>query len=696
MKKSSNRSRRIQSGTQKTVSNRILILALAVVTLFTVLLVRLVDLQAIQHTAYVEKQDDYTSIKQYTSAPRGQIYDSAGNVLAKTVPSHNIVYTAPNNATYEDSLIYADRVGTVFHMTKEDFSLSELKDAYLRMLSMLEADDPQYNGMNLLSQEERDAYANGEITSSKVRQIQLANINEDLINEVDERGLIAAAVYDRMAENASTGQASVIKEDIDDDDAAYLVEHKIEFPGFDVDFNGWKREYPYGQTLSDVLGSVSTSTEGLPENLVDEYRAKGFQYNAQVGKSGLEYEYNDILSGTNEIAKITYDSNGLARKEILQPAIKGHDIYLSINIELQQTLDNVLKDTLLRYGGSKNRENFYSLFMCMENPKNGDVLALSGYQMDPGTHQLSYYASGNYTSLVNPGSCVKGVTVYMGLSEGVIQPGEVIVDEVINVGGQELGSFKNHGPVNEVEALSVSSNVYMFNIGMRLGGYTYTPGSALTFSDVPGTLDKMRQYYSMFGLGNQTGIDVPNEVSVYAAGNNTPGMILNYVIGQLDTYSPLQLMQYAGVIAESGRMYQPRFFKYATEVNGDQVFDLKEATIKSELPAENTQYLERVQEGFRACVADGNCGSALENFDYNIAAKTGTAEVEDWTTANLIGYGPVENPTVAFACSAPTSSVNSQSVSENICTTEVVPPVLSKYFELYPQDNLKNGQGTAQ
>ncbi len=689
MKKSSNRSRRAQSGRQKTVSNRILILALAIVSLFTILLARLVDIQAIQHTAYVEKQDDYTSIKQYTSAPRGQIYDSAGNVLAKTVPSHNIVYTAPNNATYEDSLIYADRIGTVFHMTKEDFSLSELKDAYLRTLSMLDTDDPNYNGMNLLSDEERTAYENGEITSSKVRALQLAAIDQDMIDQAEERSLIAAAVYDRMAENASTGQASVIKEDIDDDDASYLVEHKMEFPGFDVDFNGWKREYPYGQTLSDVLGSVSTSTEGLPENLVDEYRAKGFQYNAQVGKSGLEYEYNDILSGTSEIAKITYDSNGLARKEILQPAVKGHDIYLSINIELQQTLDSVLKDTLLRYGGTKNRENFYSLFMCMENPKTGDVLALSGYQMDPETHQLSYYASGNYTSLVNPGSCVKGITVYMGLSEGVIQPGEVIVDEVINVGGQELGSFKNHGPVNEVEALSVSSNVYMFNIGMRLGGYNYVPGDALNIQDVPGTLDKMRQYYSMFGLGNQTGIDVPNEVSVYAAGNNTPGMVLNYVIGQLDTYSPLQLMQYAGVVAESGKMYQPRFYKYATEVNGDQIFDLSEVTLKSELPEENTQYLERVQEGFRACVADGNCGTPLENFEYNMAAKTGTAEVGDWTTANLIGYGPVENPTVAFACSAPTSSVNSQSVSGNICTTDVVPPVLEKYFELYPQDNLK-------
>lgn len=684
MRKVRNRNKIDQSKQQRTVSNRILILALLIVGMFTVLLVRLVDLQAIEHTSYVEKQDDYTSIKQYTSAPRGQIYDAKGRVLAQTVPSNNIVYTAPNNATYEDSLLYADRVGTVFHMTKDDFTLSELKDAYLRVLSMLDADDPNYNGMGLLSDQERSDYNEGKLTNAQSHAAQLRAITQEMIDQADERELIAAAIYNRMAENAATGQASVIAEDIDDDDAAYLVEHKMEFPGFDVDFNGWKREYPYGQSLIDVLGSVSTSTEGLPDNLVDEYLAKGYQYNAQVGKSGLEYQYNDILSGTSEIAKITYDSNGLAQKEILQPAIKGHDIYLSIDIELQQKLDEVLKDVLTRYGGTANRENFYSLFMCMENPATGDVIALSGYQMNPETRELSYYASGNYTSLVNPGSCVKGVTVYMGQSEGVVSEGEVINDQVINVGGVELGSFQNHGPVNDIEALSVSSNVYMFNIAMRLGGFNYVPGSALDIADVPGTLDKMRQYYSMFGLGNKTGIDVPNEVEVYAAGNNTPGMILNYAIGQLDTYTPLQLMQYAAVVAEDGKMYQPRFYKYAKEINGDEIFDLKEITLKNELVEANESHLERVQQGFQACVAEGNCGNALMNMPQQIAAKTGTAEVGEWTTANLIGYGPVQDPTVAFACSAPTSSVNSQSVSGNICTTDVVPPVLETYFQLYP------------
>lgn len=64
----------------------------------------------------------------------------------------------------------------------------------------------------------------------------------------------------------------------------------------------------------------------------------------------------------------------------------------------------------------------------------------------------------------------------------------------------------------------------------------------------------------------------------------------------------------------------------------------------------------------RACVTDGNCGEKLKNLEQPMAAKTGTAEVGDWTTANLVGYGPVDDPKVSFACSAPLSSVNSRTL----------------------------------
>ena len=439
----------------------------------------------------------------------------------------------------------------------------------------------------------------------------------------------------------------------------------------------------FDPTLHQAVQTVAAENDDQKDHVVQVLQ-KGYQYNAPVGRSGLEYQYNDVLAGIAEESRITYDSNGLAKKEVIRQARKGNDIYLSIDIDLQQSLDTTLKAVLQENGGTERRENFYSLFMCMMDPYTGEVIALSGYQMDPDTRQMTYFASGNYMSLVNPGSSIKGATVYMGLSEGVIQPGEVINDEVMNIAGQEFGSYQDHGPVNDIQALSVSSNVYMFNIAIRLGGGTYQEGEPLNISNVSGTFDKMRSYYSMFGLGNITGLDVPGEVTGYMGVGREPGILLNYSIGQFDMYTPIQLLEYVSTIATNGLIYQPKLMSYVMEVNSEEIVSVNESVLKNTLPEENSEYLSRVQQGFRACVADGNCG-VLRDFSVPVAGKTGTAEVNEWTTAAFVGWAPYEDADVSFACVAPTSSINDQSVATNICTTEVVPQVLQRYFELYPQ-----------
>lgn len=674
---------------ERSVSKRIIVFASLIGAVFLVIFVRLIYLQVFSYNEYVEKKDDYTSILQYTSAPRGQIFDCEGRVLAKTVVSHNIVFTSPNNMTRQDYLIYARRLATVFDVSLDDFSLQAKKEAYIAWKNMLDPDDPEYAGNNFLNEKEQAAYVSGvwgTNAETKKYSILMSRITEDDLKEMSDEEMRTYVIYSRMIANLSTGQESVILEDAPDDDVAYLIEHKTEFPGFDVDFGGWKREYPYGETLSDVIGRVSTSTDGLPAESKDYYLSKGYQLNSPVGISGLEYEYNDILAGTEEISKITYDSNGLAVKETVQNARKGNDIVISVNIDLQQTMDDTVKNVLSANAGTRNRENFKSLFMCMMDPNNGDVLALSGYEIDLETRKMTYFASGNYVSLVNPGSCIKGATVYMGLSEGVVKPGETIMDEVMDINGEEFASFENHGPVDDVRALEVSSNVYMFHVAIRLGGDVYQKGQPLNIADVQGTHKKMEQYYSMFGLGNKTNLDIPGEVSGYMGNVTLPGQLLNYSIGQLDMYTPMQLLQYVSVIAADGRMYQPHFLEYAKEVGGDEIFDVYGKHLESTLPEQNEAYLQRVREGFRACVTSGDCGDALKDMEVPMAAKTGTAEVETvWTTANLLGFGPYDDPTVAFACSSPTSSVNNESVGENICGAQVVGPVLNKYFELYPQ-----------
>ena len=674
--------------TNEVIRHRILVLAGIIVICFVCIFIRLIYIQVIQNQSYIEKKEDYTSIRQYVSAPRGQIYDTHGNVLAKTVVTHNFIYTSPKSMSVEDYLVYAKRMVSVFDIDMDQFTIRDKKEAYMTAKSLLDHDDPEYACNHLLSKQERKAYQSG-VWGNEAESVRYGllydRITDEELKSLSDEELKTYIIYQRMTNNAANGQENVILQDVTDSDVAYLVEHKSDFPGFDVDFGGWKREYPYGETLSDVIGKVSTSTEGLPNEYLDYYLQRGYSYNASVGKSGLEFQYNDILAGISEESLITYDSNGLAKKEVVRSAQKGNDIYLSIDIDLQQELDEILKETLLEKGGTVQRENFSSLFMCMSDPNTGHLLALSGYQMDLETKAMTYFASGNYVSLANPGSCVKGATVYMGLSEGAISPGEVIIDEKMNIAGQEFSSYKDYGSINDIQALEVSSNIYMFNIAIRVGQGSYKEGEPLYIPDVSATFDKMRSYYSLFGLGNKTGLDVPNEVSGYMGVGVEPGMLLNYSIGQFDMYTPLQMLQYTSVIAANGKSYRPQLMMYAKEVNSDQIFEVHESILNNTLPEQNAEYLKRVQEGFRGCVATGNCGKKLKEFSVPVSAKTGTAEVNEWTTANLVGFAPSDNPKVSFACVSPTSSINDADLAPNICTTDVVPAALEKYFQHYPQ-----------
>ena len=459
--------------TDRIISRRILGFASIVTIFFLVIFVRLIYIQVFSNDRYTTLTNDYTSVTQYISAPRGQIFDRNGKVLAKTVVSHNIVYTSPNNMTTEDYLLYANRIVSVFDVSTEDFSNTDLIQAYITYTSFLDEDDPQYQCRHLYKDSEWESLQNGTMSTSRQTQILYDRITEDEIEEMSDDEIKLYVIYNRMTTSNSSSLENVVLEDISDDDVAYLVEHKTEFPGFDVDFGGWKREYPYGETLSDVIGSVTTSTEGLPIDYVDYYLQKGFQYNSPVGESGLEFYYNDYLAGVSEESVITYDSNGLAHKEVTRSAQKGYDLYLTIDIDLQESLDETLSSVLKEHGGTEGRDEFKSLFTCMMDPNSGDVLAMSGYTMDLDTKDLTYFASGNYVSLVNPGSCIKGATLYMGQTEGVVSIGEVINDAVMNIDGEEFSSYESYGPVNDIQALAVSSNVYMFNIAIRLGGATY-------------------------------------------------------------------------------------------------------------------------------------------------------------------------------------------------------------------------------
>lgn len=148
------------------VSSRIVVFAGLILAAFLVIFIRLFYIQVISYNSYTEKKNEYTSIVQYISAPRGQIYDCKGRVLAKTVISHNIVYTSPRNMTVDDYRVYAQRIVEVFNVDASTFTERDRKEAYMTFKSFLDYNDDEYAANHLLTKQELAEYSTGAWGSS--------------------------------------------------------------------------------------------------------------------------------------------------------------------------------------------------------------------------------------------------------------------------------------------------------------------------------------------------------------------------------------------------------------------------------------------------------------------------------------------------------------------------------------------------
>ncbi|PCY33438.1 penicillin-binding transpeptidase domain-containing protein, partial [Listeria monocytogenes] len=203
-------------------------------------------------------------------------------------------------------------------------------------------------------------------------------------------------------------------------------------------------------------------------------------------------------------------------------------------------------------------------FVIMMNPRTGELLTMAGkkYTIDKQTGQpkIEDFALGNLSTSYTMGSVVKGATVLAGLDSGAITPNTIFVDEPIKFAGTKLKkSAENMGPINYSTALKQSSNVFMFKTIMEMAGVKYQYNGSLPIK--ANTFSKLRSYYSQFGLGISTGIELDNESTGVQGGSEIPGTALDLGIGQYDTYTPLQLVQYTSAIANGGYRIKPQIVK---------------------------------------------------------------------------------------------------------------------------------------
>lgn len=656
----------------KILNTRIQIFSLAIVAFFMIILIRLFYLQVSSQESYQTKLENFTQTYQSMAAPRGEIYDRHGEIMVTNTERLAIVYFPPLNMSSKAEWDLAYKMADDFEFDYSTLTLRDLQDLYLILY-------PE-KGKDKITDEEWNQYSSGKLSDNDIYLLKLSRISEIDLSPIDDRTKEAYVVHTSMVA-APYQSLKIVKDNVTTSEVAYLIEHNSQYPGFDVSIF-FDRSYPQGTLLRGLLGSVTNSKQGLASENLLYYLALGYSRNSSIGRSGLEMEYESLLKGTNSLYTVDFNDDGLALFKEAQLGSKGQDLTLSIDLGLQRYVETLLGETLQSNATNPYRSYMDTIYLVAINPKTGDVLSLAGMkENEDGTVYNDPVSA--YTDSFAAGSSIKGAVVYMGLTEDLIKPGEVIFDTPVKIADTPLKrSWKDLGNVNDLTALSMSSNVYMFHIAMRLGGANYTYNGNLNID--ADAFDTIRSYFSQFGLGTMTGIDVPNETLGYRGFSTLGGHLLDFAIGQYDTYTTIQLAQYISTIANDGVRVQPRLL-LESKLPGSSITSYQN-TVNVLSTLDDSEALKRVQAGFRLCVTDGLC-SGLNGLSETVAAKTGTAEnymsdeqgnYFDAPNSVVVSYAPYENPEIAIACAVP-HAWNTRSQS-NICVS-LSHDVYQYYFE---------------
>ena len=488
-----------------------------------------------------------------------------------------------------------------------------------------------------------------------------------------------------------TYEEKIIKSDATNEEYAYISENNIELTGFNTKLD-WERVYPYGDVFKTMLGKVSTTTQGIPAEEKEYYLEKGYSLNDRVGISYIEKQYEEYLRGEKPIYEVvnTYET------KLIKEGSRGKDIVLSIDINLQREVERILAEHVINTKNEPNTDYYDHSSVIIQDPNTGEILAMSGKKLVNGN--IIDDTTSLLTSPITPGSVVKGASMLVGYNTGVIHIGERLLDECVKVAGvAEKCSFRTLGTIDDITALAKSSNVYQFKIALRVNGQEYYRNMKMNFNQK--AFDTYRKMYHSFGLGVKTEIDLPVESLGYTSKDKAAGNLLDFVMGQYETYTPIQLSQYISTIANSGERLQPHLLKEVhSSSSNDQIGELEFKVEKKVLNKIDTkkEYMDRVKEGFIAVLnSPGGYGVGYMNQNMKPAGKTGTSQSfidtdgngvidTETITSSFIGYAPYDNPKMSIVVTSPDSShPNSNSDYASLVTYRITQRVTEKYSEMY-------------
>lgn len=583
-------------------------------------------------------KEDFSYQKEYIyglTAPRGRILDRNGKILVDNIGVRSLVFNKLSISTKE-TMNVARKLNDIISL---DMSSNKKQKRYCYYINNEEEVNKR------VSDEVKTKYKERRINKKEYDDYKYSLITDEEIKNINEN--VCALFY--QMNNGYSYEDKIIKKNLTDDE--YEMINTSNLKGIRTDIT-WERYYPYGNTLREVFGTVSSYKQGIPKEFKNKYLKIGYNLSDRVGTSNLEYIYDEYLKG--EKAKYEINDNHL---KLIKKEETGKDIVLNIDIDLQKYTDTVLEEEIKLAKKHPNSKYFDTSFVIISNPNDGSILTMSGRKLTNNGEFIDYSYENIFNSYV-AGSIVKGATISVGYKYDLI-PQKKILDGCVKLSTtKDKCSWKSLGYMDAKEALRMSSNYYQYLLAIKLTGKNYSRG--MNIGATKEHFEIYRNVLKDYGLGTLSKIDLTNEGTGYKGTSITDDQLLNMAIGQYDTYTPISLTSYINTIATSKRN---KLSLLNMVLNKDgTVYYKNKSEVLSTAPINETD-LNEIREGFRLVNYSGTGYGYVSN-KVKSAGKTGTSEsfidtnndgiVDLKTVSTTYGtYFPYDNPKISIVIVSP-------------------------------------------
>lgn len=629
----------------------------------------------------VSGQDYYSmSVPMYTStrtvaikAQRGEIFDRNGKKLVKNIYHYNILLDWQNMPAYQsgkndtllslrDCIKVTDEKGIAEIKNKPfDLSFSEGKIVFgynEDYFSLAKSSKYKALAEDMHIKEDADA---DEAGKDFLYRYRITDDEGTLMYDTDDAMFLLEHRLDMELCDFSSVCPYLFAEKVGIDEISAAEERGIE--GISVVCE-YERDYLYPGYASHILGRIGK----IQPDDVEYYTELGYKLDAVVGVSGAEKAFEEYLHGVDGEITITEDEYGnVIGSEVTKEPIPGSDVWLTIDIDLQIVSEDAL-DFNIEYVRSKAKEDekytgedASSGAITAIDPNTGGVLVMASnptYDLSTYREDAEYLVKDENSPLLNravdgvyePGSTFKPGVAVAALDSGIITPYTEI---------QDLGKYEyyedyqprcwiylmygaTHGYVNVTKAIQESCNYFFYEVGRQL------------------TIDNIVKYMSKFGLGQPTGIELPEKTGVLACPEYrdmngleswNPGDTLQATIGQYHLFTPTQISSYIATLLNNGTRYGVHLLYKVFPYGSEEPSYVKEREVldKMELSDEACTV---VKYAMKDVIESGSASTVFADFPVSIGGKTGTAQVSKIKSDNAVftAFAPFDNPEIVATC----------------------------------------------